>query len=85
MSLQLIKINEKNKIKFKKSKLPITMLVINVNKQRTTIKWETLEISLSKLETKGTFQAKMDTLQDRNGMDLTEAGDIKKRWQEYIK
>ena len=85
MSLQLIKINEKNKIKFKKSKLPITMLVINVNKQRTTIKWETLEISLSKLETKGTFHAKMDTLQDRNGMDLTEAGDIKKRWQEYIK
>ena len=32
---------------------------------------------------KGTFHAKMDTIKDRNGMDLTEAGDIKKRWQEY--
>ena len=34
-------------------------------------------------DTKGTFHAKMDTLKDRNGMDLTEAEDIKKRWQEY--
>ena len=34
-------------------------------------------------DTKGTFHAKMGTMQDRNGMDLTEAGDIKKRWQEY--
>ena len=33
--------------------------------------------------TKGTFHAKMDTIKDRNGMDLTEAEDIKKRWQEY--
>ena len=33
--------------------------------------------------TKGTFHAKMGTIQDRNGMDLTEAEDIKKRWQEY--
>ena len=32
---------------------------------------------------KGTFRAKMDTIKDRNGMDLTEAEDIKKRWQEY--
>ena len=32
---------------------------------------------------KGTFQAKMGTIKDRNGMDLTEAEDIKKRWQEY--
>ena len=31
-------------------------------------------------DTKGTFHAKMDTLKDRNGMDLTEAEDIKKRW-----
>ena len=31
---------------------------------------------------KGTFLAKMSTVKDRNGMDLTEAGDIKKRWQE---
>ena len=33
--------------------------------------------------TKGTFQAKMGSMKDRNGMDLTEAEDIKKRWQEY--
>ena len=31
-------------------------------------------------DTKGTFHAKMDTIKDRNGMDLTEAEDIKKRW-----
>ena len=35
-------------------------------------------------DTKGTFHAKMGTIKDRNGMDLTEAEDIKKRWQEYI-
>ena len=35
-------------------------------------------------DTKGTFQAKMGSIKDRNGMDLTEAEDIKKRWQEYI-
>ena len=34
-------------------------------------------------DTKGTFHAKMDTIKDRNGMGLTEAEDIKKRWQEY--
>ena len=33
--------------------------------------------------TKGTFHAKMSSINDRNGMDLTEAEDIKKRWQEY--
>ena len=32
---------------------------------------------------KGTFQAKVGTIKDRNGMDLTEAEDIKKRWQKY--
>ena len=35
-------------------------------------------------DTKGTFHAKMSTIKDRNGMDLTEAEDIKKRWQEYL-
>jgi len=35
--------------------------------------------------TKGTFHAKMGTIKDKNGMDLTEAEDIKKRWQEYTK
>ena len=34
-------------------------------------------------DTKGIFHAKMSTIKDRNGMDLTEAEDIKKRWQEY--
>ena len=34
-------------------------------------------------DTKGTFHAKMDSIKDRNGMDITEAEDIKKRWQEY--
>ena len=35
-------------------------------------------------DTKGTFHAKMGTIKDRNGMDLTEVEDIKNRWQEYI-
>ena len=40
--------------------------------------------SLKKMrDTKGTFHAKMNTIKDRNGMDLTEAEEIKKRWQEY--
>ena len=34
-------------------------------------------------DTKGTFHTKMGIIKDRNGMDLTEAEDIKKRWQEY--
>ena len=36
-------------------------------------------------DTKGTSHAKMGTIKDRNGMDLTETEDIKKRWQEYTK
>ena len=35
-------------------------------------------------DTKGTFHGKMGTIKDRNGVDLTEAEDVKKRWQEYI-
>ena len=35
-------------------------------------------------DTKGTFHAKMGSIKDRYGMDLTEAEDIKKRWQEYM-
>ena len=34
-------------------------------------------------DTKGIFHAKMSTIKDRNGMDLTEADNIKKRWQDY--
>ena len=36
-------------------------------------------------DTKGTFHAKMSSMKDRNSMDLTEAEDIKKRWQDYTK
>ena len=54
---------------------------INCNK---TIESERLEISLKKIrDTKGTFHAKMGSIKDRNGMDLREAEDIKKSWQEY--
>ena len=56
---------------------------INAKKQRKRTEWERLEISSRKLDTKGTFHAKMGSIKDRNGRDLTEAEDIKKRWQEY--
>ena len=56
---------------------------INAEKQRKTTEWERLEIFSRKLDAKGTFHAKMGLIKDRNGMDLTEAEDIKKRWQEY--
>ena len=36
-------------------------------------------------DTKGTFHSKMGSIKDRNGMDLTEAEDIKKRWQEILR
>ena len=51
---------------------------------QTTV-WERLEISSRKLEIPRElpFHAKMGSRKDRNGMDLTEAEDIKKRWQEY--
>ena len=40
-------------------------------------------LGISELNSKGTFHAKMGTIKDRNGMVLTKAEDIKKRWQEY--
>ena len=57
-----------------------------MKRNRKTTEWERLEISSRKLEIPrehGTFHAKMGSIKDRNGMDLTEAEDIKKRWQEY--
>ena len=54
-----------------------------MKKRRKTTEWERLETSSRKLDTKGRFHAKMGSVKDRNGMDLTEAEDIKKRWQEY--
>ena len=44
---------------------------------------ETRELFRKIRDTKGIFHAKMGTINDRNGMDLTEAEDIRKRWQEY--
>ena len=44
---------------------------------------ETRDLFKKIRDTKGIFHAKMGTIKDRNGMDLTEAEDIKKRWQEY--
>ena len=44
---------------------------------------ETRDVFKKIRDTKGTFHAKMGTIKDRNGMDLTETEDIKKRWQEY--
>ena len=58
---------------------------INAKKQRKSIERGTLEIYLVKKirDIKGIFHAKMGSIKDRNGRDLTEAEDIKKRWQEY--
>ena len=44
---------------------------------------KTRDLSKKIRDTKGTFHAKMASIKDRNGMDLTEAEDIKKSWQEY--
>ena len=54
--------------------------VINAKKQRKTIEWERIDISSTKLGLPR-FHAKMGTIKDRNGMDLTEVEDIKKKWQ----
>ena len=57
--------------------------VIKGKKQSKTTEWERLDLFKKIRDTKETFHAKMGSLTDRNGMDLTEAEDIKKRWQEY--
>ena len=46
---------------------------------------KTRDIFMKIRDTKGIFHAKMGSIKDRNGMDLTEAEDMKKRWQEYTK
>ena len=56
--------------------------VISANKQGKTI-GKTRNLFKKIRNTKGQFHAKMSTIKDRNGMDLTEAENIKKRWQEY--
>ena len=55
---------------------------INAKKERKTIEWDR-DLYRKIRDTKGTFHAKMGTIKGRNGMDLTEAENIKKRWQEY--
>ena len=54
-----------------------------ISAKQKTIEWETRELFKKIRDTKGTFHAKMGSIKDRNGMDLTEAEDIKNRWQEY--
>ena len=56
----------------------------NAKKQKKTIEWERLEISSEIGDNKGKIYARMGTIKDRKGMELTEAEDIKKKWQEYI-
>ena len=52
--------------------------------RRKTIEWKRLEVSSRKFEIpREQFHAKMGTIKYRNGMDLTEAEDIKKRWRKY--
>ena len=55
----------------------------NAKKKREITERERLKISSRKLEIPRVFHAKMGTIKNRNVMDLTEAEDIKKRWQEY--
>ena len=57
--------------------------VINAKKQRKQQNGEDQRSLQEIRDTKGIFHAKMGTIKDRNGMDLTEAEDIKKRWKEY--
>ena len=59
--------------------------MINAKKYRQTIEWEgeTRDNFKKIRDTKGTIHAKMGSIKDRNGRDLTEAEDIKKMWQEY--
>ena len=45
--------------------------------------WKSRDLFKKIRDIKGTFHVKMGTIKDRNGVDLTEAEDIKKRWQEY--
>ena len=59
--------------------------MISAKKQRKTIGMGKTRDIFKIRDTKGTFHAKMGTINDRNGMNLTEAEDINKRWQEYTK
>ena len=58
--------------------------MINAKKEENNRIGKTKDLFKKIRDTKGILDAKMSTIKDRNCMDLTEAGDIKKRWQEYI-
>ena len=57
--------------------------MINAKKEENNRMGKTRDLFKKIRDTKGTFHAKMGSIKDRNGMALTEAEDIKKRWQEY--
>ena len=57
--------------------------VINAKKEENNRMGKTRDLVKKITGTKGTFHAKIGTIKDRNGRDLIEAEDIKKRWQEY--
>ena len=57
--------------------------VISAKKEENNRKGMTRDLFKKIRDTKGTLQAQMGTIKDRNGMDLTEAENIKKRWQKY--
>ena len=57
--------------------------MINAKKDETNRMGKSTDLFKKIRDTKGAFHAKMGTIKDRNAMDLTEAEDIKKRWQEY--
>ena len=58
-------------------------LAINAKKEGNNRMGRTRDLFREIRDTKGKFHAKMGSIKDRNGRDLTEAEDIKKRWQEY--
>ena len=55
--------------------------MINAKKQENNRTGKTRDLFKKTKDTEGTFHAKMGSIKDRNGMELTEAEDIKKRWQ----
>ena len=57
--------------------------MINARKEENNRMGKTRDLFKKIRDTKRTFHAKMGLVKDRNGMDLTEAEDIKKRWQKY--
>ena len=58
--------------------------MINAKKQENNRMGKTRDLFKKIRDTKGTFHAKMGSIKDRNGRDLIEVEDIKKRWQGYI-